>query len=98
MPISEVFGLEEGSLVTVKGWVYRKRELKDKVFVVLRDSTGILQVVFSRGSAAFEDAQRLNIESSVAVTGVLKRDPRAPGGVELHASRIDWMYVASHSR
>ncbi|MHA1551642.1 MAG: OB-fold nucleic acid binding domain-containing protein, partial [Candidatus Heimdallarchaeaceae archaeon] len=31
--------------VKVRGWVYRIRKMKDKVFVVLRDATGILQCI-----------------------------------------------------
>ncbi len=85
--------LRSSGTVTVKGWVFRKRELKDKIFVVLRDSTGIMQLVFSRGTDAFYIAQRLNIESSLVATGVIKDEPRAPGGRELHVQSVDWYYV-----
>ncbi|RLE83428.1 MAG: asparagine--tRNA ligase, partial [Thermoprotei archaeon] len=41
----EILGLKEGSRVKTRGWVYRLRELGDKIFIVLRDSTGIIQIV-----------------------------------------------------
>lgn len=85
--------LRSSGTATVRGWVYRKRELKDKIFVVLRDSTGIMQLVFSRGTEAFDVAQKLNIESSLVATGVIKEEPRAPGGKELHVQSVDWYYV-----
>jgi asparaginyl-tRNA synthetase len=75
----------------VRGWVYRKRVLKEKIFIVLRDSTGILQLVLPREK--FRVAEDLNLESSLVVTGVLVKEPRAPGGVELHVESIDWAYI-----
>jgi asparaginyl-tRNA synthetase len=90
VPISEALNKGEGR-VTVRGWVYRKRVLKEKIFIVLRDSTGILQLVLPREK--FRVAEDLNLESSLVVTGVLVKEPRAPGGVELHVESIDWAYI-----
>ncbi|MFN3804581.1 MAG: asparagine--tRNA ligase [Pyrobaculum sp.] len=87
IPIAEAIRKGEGR-ATVRGWVYRKRVLKEKAFVVLRDSTGILQLVAPR-----KTAEDLHIESAVVATGVLVKEPRAPGGVELHVETIDWAYV-----
>ncbi|MCC6035921.1 MAG: asparagine--tRNA ligase [Pyrobaculum sp.] len=88
--ISEAVKKGEGR-VTVRGWVYRKRVLKEKIFIVLRDATGILQLILPREK--FKTAEELNLESSLVVTGVLVKEPRAPGGVELHVENIDWAYV-----
>jgi len=88
--ISEALKRGEGR-VTVRGWVYRKRVLKEKIFLVLRDSTGVLQLVLPRDK--FKTAEELNLESSLVVTGTLVKEPRAPGGVELHVESIDWAYV-----
>jgi asparaginyl-tRNA synthetase (EC 6.1.1.22) len=90
VPISEAVRRGEGR-VTVRGWVYRKRVLKEKIFLVLRDSTGILQLVLPRDR--FKNAEELNLESSLIATGTLMKEPRAPGGVELHVESIDWAYA-----
>jgi asparaginyl-tRNA synthetase len=90
VPISEAVRRGEGR-VTVRGWVYRKRVLKEKIFLVLRDSTGILQLVLPRDR--FKNAEELNLESSLIATGTLVKEPRAPGGVELHVESIDWAYA-----
>jgi len=90
VPISEAVRRGEGR-VTVRGWVYRKRVLKEKIFLVLRDSTGILQLVLPRDR--FKNAEELNLESSLVATGTLVKEPRAPGGVELHVESIDWAYA-----
>lgn len=90
VPISEAVRRGEGR-VTVRGWVYRKRVLKEKIFLVLRDSTGILQLVLPRDR--LKNAEELNLESSLVATGTLVKEPRAPGGVELHVESIDWAYA-----
>ncbi|MEB3773766.1 MAG: asparagine--tRNA ligase, partial [Desulfurococcales archaeon] len=61
------------------------RDLGKRVFIVLRDSEGILQLVASEdsGSEVLEEARRASIESSIEAEGIVARDPRAPGGVEL---------------
>ncbi len=93
-PIGSLRSIEEGSRVVVRGWVYRKRVLKNKVFLVIRDSSGIVQVVFSGGLV--EEASRLNIESAIYVGGTVKREERAPGGVEIQADGILWEFVGEH--
>jgi asparaginyl-tRNA synthetase len=60
-------------------------------FVVLRDGTGYLQAVFSRkevSEATWDTCGNLTQETSCAVTGVVRVDPRAPGGVELQATEL----------
>ncbi len=75
--------------VQLRGWAYRVRTFNDKVFVVLRDHTGILQCVVKPEQVAdkvFKEAGKLSIESSFTIAGELKKDERAPGGYELQAS------------
>jgi asparaginyl-tRNA synthetase len=55
-------------------------------FIVMRDGTGVCQVVAFKGDlapATWEAVDRLSLESSVAATGTVRRDERAPGGFEL---------------
>ncbi|MFP3297295.1 MAG: asparagine--tRNA ligase [Vulcanisaeta sp.] len=92
--IKDVFSLSEGTEVTIRGWVYRKRELRDKIFLVIRDGSGIIQTVVDKSNQQVAGvASKLNIESSVVLTGTVRREPRAPGGSEIHVRSIDWYYV-----
>ncbi len=50
--------------VTVRGWVYRKREGKELIFLVIRDSTGVIQCTVKKTSPGWSEAQKLTIESS----------------------------------
>ncbi|ADN50860.1 asparagine--tRNA ligase [Vulcanisaeta distributa] len=94
MSIKDVFSLNEGAEVTIRGWVYRKRELKDKIFLVVRDGSGIIQAVINKSDPNTAGiASKLNIESSLMLTGVVKKEPRAPGGAEVHVRSIDWYYI-----
>lgn len=80
-----------GKTIKLRGWIYRTRSSGNIVFMTLRDVTGILQATVKRGNLPdpqFEDAVRALIESSVQITGVVKEDKRAPGGVELQVTDL----------
>src|SRR2546428_1750196 len=77
-----------GREVELKGWIYRTRTVGGKVFVVLRDSTGVLQVAITKGEVRpeqFEAAEKALLESAVKAFGTIVQDKRAPGGYELRA-------------
>jgi asparaginyl-tRNA synthetase len=81
-------GKFENQKVSVRGWVYRKREGKEMIFLVVRDSTGFIQCTVKKTSPAWNDAERLTIESSFALEGTAKPDKRAPGGHEISVEQI----------
>jgi asparaginyl-tRNA synthetase len=95
-PIREVLKLPPGTLVRVRGWAYRRRDLGDKAFIVLRDSTGIIQAVFSPESPSHPEARKVTVESALVVEGVLKDDARAPGGKEIQGRRLEIMHLAEN--
>ena len=72
-----------GETVTVRGWVVTTRSSGKIAFLVLRDGTGYVQGVLSKKEvpeAAWALFGTLTQEATVAVTGVVREDPRAPGG------------------
>ncbi|QRY64011.1 aspartate--tRNA ligase [Gordonia sp. PDNC005] len=80
--------------VTVTGWVARRRDHGGVVFIDLRDSSGLVQVVF-RDDEVAEAAHRLRAEYCVKVTGVVEERPEgsenaalASGAVELNATEL----------
>src|SRR5512137_1998647 len=89
LPVSELFQAPPDQEVEARGWVHRARSSGAIVFLVLRDSTGIIQVTVKKGSLPdqeFEAAHGVTIESSVMVRGRLFDDKRAPGGKEMRAT------------
>ena len=90
-------GQFDGQVVTVRGWVYHKRSSGKIKFLVLRDGTGMMQGVLFKGECAaeaFDDFERLTQESSVEVTGRLRKEPRSPGGFELGVQSLKVIQVA----
>ncbi len=80
--------------VTVRGWIYRKREGKELIFLVIRDSTGFIQCTVKKTSLCWAEAQRLTIESSLTLEGTAREDKRAPGGYEISADNINIIGLA----
>src|SRR4030065_2752508 len=58
------------------------------IFLVVRDSKGFVQCTVKKESAAWSEAQRLTIESSLTLEGIAKPDKRAPGGHEISADAV----------
>ncbi|MBN6033968.1 OB-fold nucleic acid binding domain-containing protein [Amycolatopsis sp. 195334CR] len=63
-----------GRSVRIAGWVHRTRRLKSVTFLVLRDRSGLAQVVLPPGEARFPD------ETVLEVRGLATASPQAPGG------------------
>ncbi|WP_107660399.1 aspartate--tRNA(Asn) ligase [Nocardia suismassiliense] len=68
--------------VTVEGWIHRRRQLATVTFVVLRDRSGVAQVVVTDPQVR-EQVSMLPEETVVRVTGTLIDNAKAPGGVEI---------------
>ena len=82
-----------GQSVTVRGWVSHLRSSGKVAFIVMRDgSPSPLQCVLVKKQMPEADWARfaeLTLETSVAVTGEVRADDRAPGGYELGLSALD---------
>jgi len=78
----------EEKKVAIRGWIHRKREGKEMIFLVMRDSTGIIQCPVKKESLGWSEAERITIESSATLTGKVKKDARAPGGYEVLTEEI----------
>ena len=64
-----------GKSVTVMGWVQRRRDLGQLIFIALRDKTGIVQVVVDENNTdneVFKKAETIRSEYVLAVTGVVQ--------------------------
>jgi len=80
-----------GQPALVRGWVMTTRSSGKIAFVSLRDGTGYLQVVLSKKDVpdrVWEALGTLTQETSVEVSGTVRADARAPGGVELTATDL----------
>ncbi|MDA4111651.1 MAG: asparagine--tRNA ligase [Thaumarchaeota archaeon] len=84
--VGEALKAQQGTVVTIMGWVSTKSSIGGIKFASLRDGSGYIQVACKRDRvseeafAAFESVTR---ESAVGVTGLIREDKRAPGGKEI---------------
>ncbi len=84
----------DGTEVRLQGWVHRHRVLARVSFLVLRDRSGLVQVVITdAGLRAVTSG--LAEESVVEVVGTLTRSAQAPGGVEVQASAVETLSPAT---
>src|ERR1700688_2769617 len=81
--------------VVLMGWVHRRRDLGNLIFIDLRDRGGIAQIVFNKelGAAAHARAEELRSEFVVAIRGRIARRQKpnpelASGEVEMFASEL----------
>ena len=87
----------EGEVVRLNGWLYHKRSSGKIHFLLVRDGTGILQCVAPKGQVSdevFMKYDELTQESSLIVTGRIRKDERAPGGYELEIQDLEIVHLA----
>jgi nondiscriminating aspartyl-tRNA synthetase len=72
-----------GEQVSVAGWLHRKRQLKAVTFLIVRDRSGLAQVVLTAEQNAVQAVADLTEETVIEVTGLVTASPQAPGGAEI---------------
>lgn len=88
-----------GQEVELRGWVRHLRSSGSIYFIEIRDGTGVLQAVVARNDVSedvFQACGQIGIETSLMVRGVLKEEPRAPGGYEITASDVKIIHISAN--
>jgi asparaginyl-tRNA synthetase len=79
--------MKKGSgTVTIHGWIHRERGSNKLKFIILRDSTNKIQCVIEKaniGEEKFKLADGVQIETSMKITGTIKKEERAPTDYEI---------------
>jgi len=91
-----------GETVRLSGWVHRKRDHGNLLFIDLRDHYGLTQIVVDVDSAAFKNAEHVRSESVIRVDGkVVARTPETindnlpTGRIEVKAEVVDVLSPAA---
>jgi len=96
--ISKILSGEfENRKVKIRGWLHNKRSSGGIHFLLIRDGTGIIQCTMKRDKVdpdLFELAKKITQESSLELTGTVKKDPRAPGGYEISVDGLKVVHMA----
>jgi nondiscriminating aspartyl-tRNA synthetase len=88
---------EAGGDVTVAGWIHEIRDLGGIAFLIVRDTTGKIQVKLEKDEMdeeLVETALDANRESVVSVEGTVEDEERAPTGVEIVPDAVEVMAEA----
>ncbi|WP_243290029.1 asparagine--tRNA ligase [Bacillus sp. FJAT-47783] len=94
--ISEVHKYVEQE-VTIGAWLANKRSSGKIAFLQLRDGTGFIQGVVVKAEVSeevFQKAKSITQESSLYVTGTIRKDERSPFGYELGVTNIEVIHEA----
>ncbi len=79
---------ESGKPVEVSGWVHRIRELGAISFVLLRDRSGMVQLVY-------DNKPDFTHESVITARGEVRANEKAPGGYEVAVSETELLAPAA---
>lgn len=72
---------------TVSGWLHKARKMGGLNFIVVRDRSGLVQVLVEDEAEA-DKLKGLHIGTVMTIEGKVVKDERAPGGVEIHEPKI----------
>jgi len=79
-----------GKEVEIEGFVQVIRDQGSIKFFMIRDITGLIQVVvLKKNAGAMEVAKKVTTESVILVRGLAKEEKQAPGGFEISAEQIE---------
>lgn len=97
----EVMTMEEllnekvlGQEVKVNGIIHNIRDMGDVAFIILRKREGLLQAVYEKGVSGM-DLSGLMEEAAVEIKGTVKREVRAPGGIEIVLTSMEILSTPS---
>ena len=80
----------EGKIVTVAGWMHRRRDHGGVIFIDLRDREGLVQVVCNPEDVeSFAAAERVRSEYVLQIKGEVRRRPEGSDNDELKSGKIE---------
>ena len=79
-----------GETVTVSGWVHRRRDHGGVIFIDLRDTSGLLQLVFDPvNKALFTEAENIRSEYVLSVTGSIRNRPEGTINPDMTTGEVE---------
>ena len=92
---------DAGKTVTLSGWIHRKRDHGQLLFIDLRDHYGLTQCVIEKEGTVFKEVENIRVESVVKITGKVLARPEdminhelATGEIEVQIENFEILSVA----
>ena len=86
---SEITEKDEGKDIIISGWVHRKRDHGNLLFIDLRDNFGITQCVVDNNNKNFNLLENLKPESVITVNGKVIKRQKGTENIELKTGKIE---------
>ena len=86
---SELSDQDSNKVVTLSGWVHRKRDHGNLLFIDLRDHFGLTQCVIENNNKFFKTLEKLRPESVISVTGKVIKREKGTENSELSTGKIE---------
>jgi asparaginyl-tRNA synthetase len=83
--------------VIIKGWLHNKRSSGNIHFLLIRDGSGTIQCIVEKKKVpenVFKIFDELTQESSLIITGRVRKEPRSPIGFEITVSDIEVVHIS----
>ena len=91
----EVNVADVGEAITVAGWVHRRRDHGGIIFVDLRDTSGLLQLVFDpEHQDLFSEAEKLRGEFVLSASGTIRKRPEGTINPELPTGEVELLVLS----
>ena len=87
---------DAGNIARLSGWVHRKRDHGNLLFIDLRDNFGITQCVVDSSNSEFQKIDDLRLESVVCVTGKILR--RSDETINPTLSTLSLIHISEPTR
>jgi len=98
LTIGEIIsGQHDNEHVTLHGWVHQIRSGGGILFLQLRDGSGIIQCTLKKDSVdgkEFDHLSTIPVESTVEISGTVKKEARAPRGYEIAGDKVTVLHRA----
>ena len=86
---SELTEKDNDKIVTLSGWVHRKRDHGNLLFIDLRDHFGLTQCVIENNNKFFKTLEKIKPESVISVTGKVIKREKGTENSELITGKIE---------
>ena len=86
---SELTEKDTNKIVTLSGWVHRKRDHGNLLFIDLRDHFGLTQCVIENNNKFFKTLEKIKPESVISVTGKVIKREKGTENSELITGKIE---------
>ena len=86
---SELTENDNNKIVTLSGWVHRKRDHGNLLFIDLRDHFGLTQCVIENNNKFFNTLEKIKPESVISVTGKVIKREKGTENLELTTGKIE---------